>query len=206
MDVRNRKICQKESEMKIHINGEEITIQNLHDLEEIMGNIKREYIHNNIPDLSGIKMLLTDCDGCLTDGGMYYAETGDELKKFNTRDGMGFKLLREAEILTGIVTGEKVELNRRRVNKLKLDVLEEGCTDKMENLASICKRFDVTPEEIVYIGDDVNDIDVIKAVKFGCCPADAAFAVKEAADYITGALGGRGVIREVAELILSYQK
>lgn len=192
--------------MEILIDSNRLEVHSLQELECAMSELKRTYIAENIPDLSGIKMLLTDCDGCLTDGGMYYAETGDELKKFNTRDGMGFKLLREAGILTGIVTGEKVELNRRRVNKLKLDVLEEGCTDKMENLASICKRFDVTPEEIVYIGDDVNDIDVIKAVKFGCCPADAAFAVKEAADYITGALGGRGVIREVAELILSYQK
>lgn len=181
-------------------------IQNLQELENKLSQIKQDYIKEMIPDLSNIKMLLTDCDGCLTDGGMYYAETGDELKKFNTRDGMGFKLLREAGILTGIMTGENVELNRRRASKLKLDVLEVGCVDKMDNLKKVCESFHVTPDEIVYIGDDVNDVDVIRAVKFGCCPSDAAFNVKAAADYITGAVGGRGVIREVAELILAYRK
>lgn len=185
---------------------EEIEILNFGDIEKVMSRIKKQYIDTQIPDLSGIKMLLTDCDGCLTDGGMYYAETGDELKKFNTRDGMGLKLLREAGILTGIMTGEKVELNRRRASKLKLDVLEEGCTDKLVNLKTVCERYDITPDEIVYIGDDVNDIDVIKAVKFGCCPNDAACEVKMAADYITNVCGGRGVIREVAELILASKK
>ncbi len=79
---------------------------------------------------SGVKMFLTDCDGCLTDGGMYYSEHGDELKKFNTKDGMGFSFLREKGILTGVITGEDVELNRRRVEKLKLDIYKPGCRDK----------------------------------------------------------------------------
>lgn len=74
-----------------------------------------------------IKMLLTDCDGCLTDAGMYYSEQGDEMKKFNARDGMGFKILREAGIVTGMITSENVELNRRRAEKLKLDIFVPGC-------------------------------------------------------------------------------
>ena len=84
-----------------------------------------------------IKMLLTDCDGCLTDGGMYYSEKGDELKKFNTRDGVGFSLLREQGIITGMITSENVSLNRHRAEKLKLDILEMGCNDKVEALSLI---------------------------------------------------------------------
>ena len=91
-------------------------------------------------EMPEIKMLLTDCDGCLTDAGMYYSEKGDELKKFNTRDGMGFKLLRERGIITGIVTSETVELNRRRAAKLKLDILEEGCQDKLSAVKRYCQQ------------------------------------------------------------------
>ena len=84
-----------------------------------------------------IKLFLTDCDGCLTDGGMYYSEHGDELKKFNTRDGMAFTLLRKRGILTGIITSESVDLNRRRVEKLKLDFYEAGCKDKVSGIRKI---------------------------------------------------------------------
>ncbi len=149
-----------------------------------------------------IKMFLTDCDGCLTDGGMYYSEHGDELKKFNTRDGMGFALLRAKGIITGIVTSESVDLNRRRAEKLKLDVLESGCKDKTAAVKSLCKKYDIAPENVAYVGDDINDIDVIKMVGFGCAPANAMPQVKSAADYVTKAKGGEGVIREVVEAII----
>lgn len=154
----------------------------------------------NIPE---IKMFLTDCDGCLTDAGMYYSEKGDELKKFNTKDGMGFKLLRESGIVTGIVTSERVDLNRRRAEKLKLDILEAGCTDKLSAIKRICSERGISLENVCYIGDDINDLEVIKAVGYGCCPSDAISKIKEAAVYITSAKGGEGVIREVAEKIIS---
>lgn len=152
-------------------------------------------------DIPDIKMFLTDCDGCLTDGGMYYSERGDELKKFNTRDGMGFSLLRQKGILTGIVTSEKVELNRRRAEKLKLDILESGCNDKLKQITAICQRKNIALENVCYIGDDINDLDVIKSVGFGCAPANAMPQIKEAAKYVTAARGGEGVIREVADRI-----
>ncbi|MCD8107081.1 MAG: N-acylneuraminate cytidylyltransferase [Oscillospiraceae bacterium] len=150
-----------------------------------------------------IKMFLTDCDGCLTDGGMYYSEHGDELKKFNSRDGMGFALLRAKGIITGIVTSESVDLNRRRAEKLKLDVLEPGCKDKVAAVKSLCEKYDIAPENVAYVGDDINDIDVIKMVGFGCAPADAMPQVKEVADYVTKAKGGEGVIREVIEWLMN---
>lgn len=155
---------------------------------------------NEIPE---IKLFLTDCDGCLTDGGMYYSEKGDELKKFNTRDGMGFKILRENGIITGIVTSENVELNRRRAEKLKLDILESGCTNKVEAIKRICEERSIKLENVCYIGDDVNDLEAIKMVGYGCCPSDAMPEIKSVAKYIAFSKGGEGVVREVIEKILN---
>lgn len=149
-----------------------------------------------------IKILLTDCDGCLTDGGMYYSEKGDELKKFNTRDGMGIALLRKQGIITGIITSESVDLNRRRAEKLKLDILETGCKDKAYAIKKYCEQYGVALENVCYIGDDINDIEAIKMVGMGCCPADAMPEVKAVAKYISKAKGGEGVIREVVAIIL----
>lgn len=156
----------------------------------------------NSTTLPTIKMFLSDCDGCLTDGGMYYSENGDELKKFNTRDGMGFALLKEHGIITGIVTSESVDLNRRRANKLKLDILEDGCKDKVATIKKICKKYGINLENVAYVGDDINDLAVIKMVGFGCCPNDAVKSVKNAARYVTHSCGGQGAIREVADVIL----
>lgn len=152
-----------------------------------------------IPD---IKMFLTDCDGCLTDAGMYYSEYGDELKKFNTRDGMGFKILRDKGIVIGIITSENVDLNRRRAEKLKMDIFEAGCTNKAATIERICKERGISLENVAYIGDDINDLEAVKMVGFGCAPIDAMPQVKEVAKYITKAKGGEGVIREVAEKLV----
>lgn len=149
-----------------------------------------------------IKMFLTDVDGCLTDGGMYYSEKGDELKKFNTRDGMGFRFLRERGILTGIVTSESVVLNRRRADKLKLDIFETGCTDKVRTVKRLAEEYGISLSNIAYVGDDVNDLEVIRMVGLGCCPADAVPKVKVAANIVTSTYGGKGVIREVVDKLL----
>ncbi len=153
-------------------------------------------------EIPEIKMFLTDCDGCLTDGGMYYSENGDELKKFNTRDGMGFSILREKGIITGVITSERVDLNRRRADKLKLDILEAGCKDKASAIKKLCEKYDIDTKNVAYVGDDINDIDAIRTVGFGCCPADAMPKVKEVADYVAQTNGGAGVIREIVDLIV----
>ena len=157
------------------------------------------------PQVLKYKMFLTDCDGCLTDGGMYYSEKGDELKKFNTRDGVAFRLLRENGIITGMITAEDVLLNKRRCEKLKIDVFAPGCTDKVDCINKLCRTYSIKPEEVVYIGDDILDKDAVEFVGLGCCPADGAQCVKDVADYVTNAKGGEGVIREVVEMILSDQ-
>lgn len=150
-----------------------------------------------------IKMLLTDCDGCLTDGGMYYSEKGDELKKFNTRDGMGFALLRERGIITGIITSENVDLNRRRAEKLKLDILESGCKNKFEIVQRICNERGINLKNVCYIGDDINDVELLKNVGFGCSPADGMREARENAVYVAQAKGGEGVVREVVYKIIN---
>ncbi|MBQ3789939.1 MAG: HAD-IIIA family hydrolase, partial [Lachnospiraceae bacterium] len=150
-----------------------------------------------------IRMFLTDCDGCLTDGGMYYSENGDELKKFNTKDGMGLRLLREHGILTGIITAETRELNRRRAEKLKLDEYQEGVQDKASSIRALCEKHGIDPAEVAYLGDDLGDLEAVRMAGIGCCVADGVAAVRESADYITIARGGAGAVRELADRILA---
>lgn len=155
-----------------------------------------------LEEIPEIKLFLTDCDGCLTDCGMYYSEKGDELKKFNARDGMGFAMLRKKGILTGIITSEEVELNRRRAKKLKLDIYESDCRDKADIIRKICTDRQIDLENVVYIGDDINDVEAIKIVGYGCCPLNAVPEVKAVARYVANTRGGGGVIREVVDKIL----
>lgn len=149
-----------------------------------------------------IRLFLTDCDGCLTDGGMYYTESGDEIKKFNTLDGMGFQLLREQGILTGIITKENTKIVERRAQKLKVDFLRQGVQDKLKVIQEICRENNISLAEVAYVGDDINDYEVIKAVGYGCCVNNAIERIKGYAKYISKKNGGSGAIREIADWIL----
>lgn len=154
------------------------------------------------PDFSKIKMLLSDCDGVMTDGGMYYSENGDELKKFNTRDGMGVQLLRERGILFGIITGEESELVKRRAKKLKACECYTGVKDKLAAYEEIKKKYHLDDSEIAYIGDDVNDIPILKKVGLSFSTSDGIVSVASAALYMTKHRGGQGALREVIEVLL----
>lgn len=167
---------------------------------------KKAGMGSDVKTIKRIKCVLTDSDGVLTDGGMYYSENGDELKKFNTKDGMGFKLLKEAGIITGIITGENIELVRRRAEKMKVDEVYLGIQDKMKILNEICSKYDLNYEEIAYIGDDINDLEVIKTVGLGCTVHDGMKCVKDIANVITKAKGGEGAVREIVEMILEKMK
>lgn len=157
---------------------------------------------NTLRDCPEIRMFLSDCDGCLTDGGMYYSENGDELKKFSTVDGMGFRLLKERGIITGIITGEDRELNRRRAEKLGVDILRMGVKDKAAVIRELSKEYDIPLENIAYVGDDINDYNAVRQVGWGCCVANAIMSVKQAAKYISKARGGSGAVREIIDQIL----
>lgn len=168
--------------------------------KQLYDRVKREKNNKSVPQ---IKMFLTDCDGCLTDGGMYYSENGDELKKFNTKDGMGFKLLRENGIITGIITGEERQLNQRRAEKLHVDEIFQNVQDKVAVIRQLCDKYGILPEQVAYVGDDVNDLAALRYVGYGCCVNDAHERVKECADYVSALNGGSGAVREIIDCILS---
>ncbi len=155
--------------------------------------------------LRRIKLVLSDVDGVLTDAGMYYSESGDELKKFNTRDGMGFGLLREIGIKCGIVTSEQTQMVERRAEKLKLDYLYQGKRDggKLAAAREICADMGISLDEVAYIGDDVNCFELLSSVGYAACPADAEERVKSIAGIdVMSAKGGEGALRELANKIL----
>lgn len=153
-----------------------------------------------------IKLFLCDVDGTLTDGGMYYSESGDEQKKFNTRDGMGFQLLREAGIKTGIITSENTKIVENRAKKLKIDFLCQSKRDggKVAAAQEICDELGITFSDVAYIGDDINCFDLLSKVGCAACPADSQSKVKSIPGILLMTLkGGKGCVREFIEQLVS---
>jgi|TARA_B100001013_G_scaffold77249_1_gene41386 YrbI family 3-deoxy-D-manno-octulosonate 8-phosphate phosphatase len=152
-----------------------------------------------------IKLILTDVDGVLTDGCMYYSSSGEELKKFHTRDGMAVELLLQKNIKTIIITREKSKIVISRAKKINVFKVYSGIKQKDKILNQICTKFKVTPNEIVFIGDDINDEKIMKLIGLSFAPSDATQTTKNIADIITNARGGQGVLREVTDEILLSQ-
>lgn len=155
-----------------------------------------------------IKVFLSDVDGVMTDAGMYYTENGDELKKFNTHDGMGFNLIQKTGVKIGIVTTENTKMVERRAAKLKMDYLYQGkgFGGKLQAAKDICEKEGISLQEVAYIGDDVNCIELLQAVGLAACPANATPKVKA----INGIIhltknGGEGAVREFIDMILDGQ-
>jgi len=170
---------------------------------------RRHRSRSALPPLSvlrGIKLFATDVDGVLTDAGMYYAESGDEWKKFNTHDGMGIKLLQRAGIITAIVTQERTKLVACRAEKLAIPELHQGVMDKLTVIRDMAIRHGFSLKEVAYIGDDVNDLQALKAVGFSASPADGLPDIVAAVDYVCRKKGGEGAVREIVEMILNAQK
>jgi len=159
--------------------------------------------HQNISkQKNDIKLFLTDVDGVLTDAGMYYAEDGNELKKFNTTDGKGFELLRKVGIKTGIITSENTKIVERRGKKLKLDYVFQGILQKLDIATQLCKELNISLNEVAYIGDDLNDIDLLEKVGLAACPANATTKVKQIEGIVQlKKSGGNGAVREFIEMI-----
>lgn len=149
-------------------------------------------------DVSRIKLVLSDVDGVLTDAGMYYSEAGDELKKFSTYDGMAFRLLKEKGLQVGIMTAEDRELNRRRADKMKLDFQYHGVRNKLALLDQLLNELGLTYAQVAYVGDDINDVEVLQHVGLAACPANAQQAVLDVPGIVKlPKKGGEGVIREL---------
>jgi N-acylneuraminate cytidylyltransferase len=149
-----------------------------------------------------IKMLLTDVDGVLTDGGMYYSNQGEIMKKFNTKDGMGLEIISKSGIIPAIITKEKSEVVLKRAEKLKIKEVYIGVEDKLKKAEMLIKKYDLSFDEVAYVGDDINDLPLLKKAGFSFCPSDAVKEVKEIVNHICTAKGGDGVVREVVDLIL----
>lgn len=149
-----------------------------------------------------IKMFVTDCDGVLTDAGMYYSADGEVMKKFNTKDGMGFALLRKHGIISAIITGENSSIVTKRAEKLKINEVFLGCKDKVKVMEQLLLKYNIHYENVAYIGDDINDLALLKKVGLSFAVKDAVPEVKKSVDYVTTKSGGEGAVREAIDFIL----
>ncbi len=152
-----------------------------------------------------IKLVATDIDGVWTNGVMYYTENGDFMKAFSTYDGMAVKLLRNAGIPVIIMTGEQSEIVSKRASKLGIERVYLGENEKLKRLKYVCADLELNLDEIAFIGDDVNDSEVIEAVGLSAMPSSSPVLDKHSPDIITQRKGGEGAFREFADLILSNQ-
>jgi 3-deoxy-D-manno-octulosonate 8-phosphate phosphatase (KDO 8-P phosphatase) len=151
-----------------------------------------------------IKILLTDVDCVLTDGGMYYTSNGDVMKKFHTRDGMGVNMLRRKGIPTIIVTKEKTPMVKKWAKKMNIEHVYDGIQQKETILKIISKKYNVKNSEIGYIGDDINDIELLKLVGFSATPHDGISEAQKIVHYICKKNGGEGAFREISDILLRY--
>lgn len=150
-----------------------------------------------------IKLVITDVDGVLTDGGMYYSDKGDIMKKFHARDGMGVTLLKKQKIPTIIITKEKTKIVKIWSKKMSISHLYDGIQDKSSLLKKISQKYNIQPKNIAFIGDDINDLELLKKVGLSVTPNDAILDNKKISDYICKNNGGHGAFRELADLILN---
>ncbi len=155
-----------------------------------------------LPQAAKIKLLLLDVDGVLTDGSITYTHGGDELKSFNTKDGLGIRLLQEAGVEVGIITARLSEAVARRAGDLGLTHVFQKCRDKLVIFEKLLEELQLMPEEVAYMGDDWLDVPLLVRVGFPATVADAVDEVKELARYVSQRPGGRGAVREVCDLIL----
>ena len=149
-----------------------------------------------------IKLVITDVDGVLTDGGMYYSDKGDIMKKFHARDGMGVTLLKKQNIPTVIITKEKTRIVKQWSKKMSIHHLYDGIQDKSSILEKIIKKYSIKTKNIAFIGDDVNDTELLKLVGLSATPKDGIVKNKKICNYICQNTGGNGAFRELADLIL----
>jgi 3-deoxy-D-manno-octulosonate 8-phosphate phosphatase (KDO 8-P phosphatase) len=158
------------------------------------------------PRWSAVRALVTDVDGVLTDGGLYYAENGDELKRFDVRDGQGLVLLREAGLLVALITRKQTAIVTRRARDLGLTEVHQNATDKAAVLTALLARHNIPPSLAAYVGDDIGDLPAMRLVGLPIAVKEAVPPVRRAATYVTRAGGGHGAVREIADLILSARR
>ena len=152
-----------------------------------------------------IKIVLTDVDGVLTNSGQYFSVNGEVMKRFHVRDGMGVNILKRNKIPTIIVSKEKSGIVKKWAKKMNVHKVMDGIEKKEMITKQLIKEFNFTKDQFAYIGDDVNDIELLKTVGFSATPADGDYEVKNIVDYICQQNGGFGAFREIVDLIVSSQ-
>lgn len=153
-----------------------------------------------------IELVLSDCDGVLTDAGVYYSEEGEALKRFSIRDGMGVERLRNIGVDVGFVSGENTGPLIRRAEKLGISELHLGIKNKVEVVEAILETRGLMWNQLAFVGDDVNDVEVMRLAGLAGAPADATEFAREVAHFVTPSPGGHGAFRDVAELIVSAKE
>ena len=157
------------------------------------------------PNARNVRLLVLDVDGVLTDGHLWFGNSGEELKAFDIQDGLGVKLLARGGIATAIITGRRSALVTRRAQELGIQHLLQGREDKQQALIELCADLGLNPAETAYMGDDLPDLGAIRAAGLGIAPANAHAFVAKHADLRTSRAGGHGAVREACELILASQ-
>lgn len=155
--------------------------------------------------LSQVKLLVLDVDGVLTDGGLYYNERGEELKKFNVKDGQGLKLLMQSGIQVAIISASESLATDYRAKTLGIQYVFRGVEDKLATLKDLCQQLNLQATQVAHVGDDVNDLPILNWVGCPLTVADAMPMNREKAIYITHLGGGQGAVREICDLLLSVQ-
>lgn len=148
------------------------------------------------------KLVITDIDGVWTDGGMYYTAQGDAMKRFNVKDGWGVAFLRKLQIPVVIMTGEDTPIVQRRAEKLKIDHCLLGVKNKLEAATLLCRKINIDLSQVAFIGDDLNDLPLLRTVGFSASPADAPAYIRREVMHVTTAAGGCGAFRAFVEKIL----
>jgi 3-deoxy-D-manno-octulosonate 8-phosphate phosphatase (KDO 8-P phosphatase) len=157
-------------------------------------------------DWASVKLFVCDVDGVLTDGAVLYGQQGELAKQFFIRDGMGLRLLEAAGVRVGVITSEDSPVVHGRMKKLLLSAYKPGMKRKGDALRALMKQFNAGEAETVYVGDDVNDAEAFEAAGISCAPVDATGFARDSARYVTTAPGGKGAVREIADLIIAAKK
>ena len=153
----------------------------------------------------GLRMLLLDVDGVMTDGGIILIGADAEAKRFDAQDGMGITLAQKAGLKAGIITGRSSAVVERRASELRITDLFQGISQKIEVLEALVEKYDIQPSQMAYIGDDVQDIPVMKAVGVPIAVQNAVDIVKQHSVYVTRASGGHGAVREAVDWVLDLK-
>ena len=156
--------------------------------------------------LRKIKLLILDVDGVMTDAGMFFTESGDQIKKYNAKDGMAIMALTKSDFQVGIISsGYKLEMVKARADLLRIQHVYVGRDPKMTILMDWCSTMGISLDEVAIIGDDINDLDVMQNVGFSACPSDAVPKIKRQVDLVLQAKGGKGCVREFIDQYLLDQ-